>query len=106
MPKNDEVKEVAPEDSPIVVRDESTKGQDAEANSDSKLERVEVGKYVFLLGEDPNTDKDLRKIIAYIKAENTHGQWVKQGICFLVMFVLVLLNIALPTKSKPSPIGM
>jgi len=26
MPKNDEIKEVAPDDSPIVVRDESTKG--------------------------------------------------------------------------------
>jgi len=46
---------------------------DLEAKADSHLERVEVGKYVFILGEDEATDKDLRKIIAYLKTENTHG---------------------------------
>jgi hypothetical protein len=45
---------------------------DLEGKDDKRLERVEVGKYIFVLGEDEATDKDLRKIIAYLKTENTH----------------------------------
>jgi len=35
-------------------------------------EKIIVGKYVFILGDDAETDKDLRKLAALIKEEGTH----------------------------------
>lgn len=45
---------------------------DLEGSTDKVLERVEFGKYVFILGEDTETDKDLRNLIWYLKNEGTH----------------------------------
>ncbi len=36
------------------------------------LERIEFGQYVFVLGEDAETDKELRSLIWYLKHEGTH----------------------------------
>jgi 5'-3' exonuclease len=41
------------------------------AAQDAK-EKIIVGKYVFILGDDAETDKDLRKLAALIKEEGTH----------------------------------
>jgi|LauGreDrversion4_2_1035121.scaffolds.fasta_scaffold203323_3 hypothetical protein len=46
-----------------------------ESLADPKLEKVEVGKYLFILGEDSQTDKELRQLISYLKSENTHFQF-------------------------------
>lgn len=33
-------------------------------------------------------------------------QWVYQFLVFIEIVILVLMNLALPTKSRPSPIGV
>lgn len=50
----------------------SSPKSDLEGSTDKALERVEFGKYVFILGEDSETDKDLRNLIWYLKNEGTH----------------------------------
>jgi len=35
-------------------------------------EKIVVGKYVFILGDDEETDKDFRKLAALLREENTH----------------------------------
>jgi hypothetical protein len=42
------------------------------STNNNDLERIEFGKYVFILGEDAETDKDLRSLIWYLKHEGTH----------------------------------
>lgn len=75
-------------------------------STDTALEKIEFGKYILILGEDAETDKELRSLLWYLKNEGTHFQISKQLICFLTMLALVLLNLAKPTKSRPSPINI
>ena len=42
------------------------------STNNNNLERIEFGKYVFILGEDAETDKELRSLIWYLKHEGTH----------------------------------
>jgi hypothetical protein len=90
----------------VSIQGAQTQHNDLESTSDKKLEKIEVGKYLFILGEDAETDKELRTLISCLKSENTHFQLSKQIIAFLIMFFLVLLNLATPSKSRASPIGV
>ena len=38
--------------------------------------------------------------------EGGHKQWVKQGICALILLCVVLMNLLLPTTTQPSLIGI
>lgn len=75
-----------------------TQQNDLEKIDGQNLEKIEVGEYLFILGEDAETDKELRVLIAYLKNDNTHFQFYKQIIPFSIMVILVLLNLAYPTK--------
>lgn len=70
------------------------------------MEKVYVGKYLFILGEHDQTDKDLRRLIKIVKAEESHLQWWPWTICIFEQAILVLMNLALPTKTRESPIGV
>ena len=78
---------------------------DLELKSNSNLQKIEIGKYVFVLGDNPEADKQLRTLASIVRWENTHFQISKQFITFIIMSMLVLLNLALPTKSRAALIG-
>lgn len=78
---------------------------DLELKNNKQLEKIEIGKFVFVLGENPTADKELRTLASIVRWENTHFQIAKQFITFLIMAMLVLLNLLLPTKSRAALIG-
>jgi hypothetical protein len=41
-------------------------------STDTALEKIEFGKYILILGEDAETDKELRSLLWYLKNEGTH----------------------------------
>lgn len=41
-----------------------------------------------------------------IKAERSHFQWAKQGLCILLLTLLILLNLFMGSSSNPSIIGI
>jgi hypothetical protein len=55
-----------------IVGESQDQKTDLEVKSEKQLEKIEVGKYLFILGEDAETDKELRKLISNLKWENTH----------------------------------
>ena len=61
---------------------------------------------MFILGENEQTDKDLRKLIKIVKAEESHFQWEKWLINTILIVVLIFMNLSLPSKSRESPIGI
>jgi hypothetical protein len=67
---------------------------------------VKAGKYLFIIGENDETDKDLKKLSATVKLEESHCQWWKWLINIVLIAYLVLMNLALPTSSRASPIGI
>lgn len=69
-------------------------------------EKIVVGKYVFILGDDEETDKDLRKLAALIREEGTHYQWKKWGINLVSIIGLCFMNYEMPKTSRASPIGV
>lgn len=40
--------------------------------SDKKLTRVQAGKYMFILGENEEADKELKHLIRIVKSETSH----------------------------------
>ena len=62
----------------IDVQEASSKNTGSQKNdlevstTNKALERIEFDKYVFILGEDAETDKELRNLIWYLKHEGTH----------------------------------
>jgi hypothetical protein len=67
---------------------------------------VQAGRYLFILGENEQTDKDLRWLIKIVKAEESHFQWEKWLINTILIVVLILMNLSLPSKTRESPIGI
>lgn len=61
---------------------------------------------MFVIGEDEKTDKDLRRLVWLIRAETGNLQPGKWAINISLITYLALMNLALPTKSRPSPIGI
>lgn len=41
-------------------------------DSDKKLTRVQAGKYMFILGENDEADKELKHLIRIVKSETSH----------------------------------
>lgn len=61
---------------------------------------------MFIIGEDDETDKDLKRLVALVKSEEGNFQIKKWLINISLITYLVLMNLALPTKSRLSPIGI
>jgi hypothetical protein len=40
--------------------------------NEKKTERVQAGKYIFILGENEEADKELRHLIRIVKSESSH----------------------------------
>ena len=71
-----------------------------------ELKKVQAGRYLFILGENEQTDRELQKLIKIVKAEESHWQWEKWLINTILIVVLILMNLSLPTKTRESPIGI
>lgn len=71
-----------------------------------KLQRIQAGKYLFILGEDEETDRDLKRLVAIVKSEEGNFQGKKWAINISLITFLVLMNLSLPSKTRPSPFGI
>ena len=65
-----------------------------------------IGENPFELGSSPETDKELRQLKKIVQAEQGHGQWTKQLFNTVLLIALVGMNLCLPTKTRPSAIGI
>ena len=50
---------------------------DLELKNNKQLEKLEIGDYIFVLGEDPTADKELRTLVSILRWESTHFQFSK-----------------------------
>lgn len=50
---------------------------DLELKNNKQLEKLEIGNYIFVLGEDPTADKELRTLVSILRWESTHFQFSK-----------------------------
>lgn len=110
---DDEKKEVTPKGEKIVLQDcVETKKKDT--SSDGFPEKQESMEW-----EHKNYDKELKMVIAEdmdasdlkslrssVHAEASHCQCAKQGLCILLMTMLILMNLFMGSSSKPSIIGV
>jgi hypothetical protein len=53
-----------------------------------------------------NPNEKWSKLAAIIKLEESHSQWWKWLINISLIAYLIMMNLALPTSSRPSPIGI
>ncbi len=67
---------------------------------------MEAGGYLFIIGENEEADKDLNELAAIVKCEESHSQWWKWLINISLIAYLIMMNLALPTSTRPSPIGI
>jgi hypothetical protein len=70
------------------------------------MTKIQAGKYMFIMGDNDETDIELRKLVALVKSEEGNFQWKKWLINISLISFLVLMNLSLPSKTRPSPIGI
>jgi hypothetical protein len=61
---------------------------------------------MFIIGDNEETDKELRKLVSLVKSEEGNFQVKKWLINISLITFLVLMNLSLPSKTRPSPIGI
>lgn len=63
----------------------------------------EVLRMVITREMDP---KEVAAVKYIVRKENSHLQWTKQGLCFVLLTALILMNLCMGSSSRPSIIGM
>ena len=88
------------EDIPGVVLQASATG-DAEIQEEKEFDPV-----LKLKIDASMNQKELASLRFSIRSETSHGQWAKQGLCFLLLICLILMNLSMGSSSMPSIVGI
>lgn len=88
---------------------DSEKAGSEKVGSDTEPDKgntVTIAGKKFTLGESQEKDDDLKQLQALVEREGGHKQWAKQGINCSLLIMLVLMNVVLGSKSRPSLVGV
>jgi hypothetical protein len=61
---------------------------------------------MFIIGENEETDKELKRLVSLVKSEEGNFQGKKWAINISLITFLVLMNLSLPSKTRESPLGI
>lgn len=61
---------------------------------------------MFIIGENDETDKELKRLVALVKQEEGNFQAKKLLINISLITYLILMNLSLPSKTRASPFGI